>query len=71
MEFVTDGGGKIQFDPYSQQSIDAAKAVAPGQGIGPTVAGELMTAIAEGRITKTSQLPSEYLLLGRVMRLPD
>lgn len=60
MKFITREGNAITVDPLSQHSIDAAKAAAPGQGIGPAVAGELFNQIADGAVTSAAQLPDEY-----------
>jgi hypothetical protein len=60
MQFQTLNNGVVSIDPFSQSSIDAAKAVAPGQGIGPAVASVLMAKIAAGEVTNADQLPAEY-----------
>jgi hypothetical protein len=70
MEFISRQGKKIKFDPFDQASIDAAKAQAPGEGIGPAVGAELVNWIAGGEMTKLDQLPSEYKQLGRACGLP-
>jgi hypothetical protein len=71
MEFINRRGETISFNPFDQQSLEAAKAAAPGEGIGPAVGSELSKSIAEGSLTRLSQLPAEYQRLGRVMGLPD
>lgn len=66
MEFINSKGQFIDIDTLSQQSISAAKAMAPGEGVGPAVAGELLQRIADGAVTNMAQLPSEYQHLGHV-----
>ena len=64
MKFTAKNGKTIEINPLNQASIDAAKALAPDEGIGPAVAGELLALINRGAIT-TDQLPSEYAHLGK------
>lgn len=71
MQFTNRHNEVIEFDPFDQASIDAAKAKAPGEGIGPLVAGELLSKIESGEITKTSQLPPEYQRLGKMCDLAE
>jgi hypothetical protein len=71
MEFTRSRGETIEFDPFDQRSIDAAKAIAPGEGIGPAAGCELLKRIADGSVARLNQLPVEYQRLGRVMGLPD
>lgn len=71
MDFINRKGQRVEFDPFSQQSIDAAKAAAPGEGVGPAVTGELLQRIADGAVTIAPQLPSEYQHLGKVDGLAD
>lgn len=69
MIFIDRKGQSIDIDPLSQQSIAAAKTKAPGEGIGPAVASELLQQIADGAITRSAQLPAEYQHLGTVVGL--
>jgi len=71
MEFRTRSGAVLTINPFSQSSIDVAKEVAPGEGIGPFVASALMDAIAAGYVTHVSRLPPEYRHLGKSAHLPD
>lgn len=71
MEFITRQGKEITFNPFSQQSIAEAKAKAPGDGVGPATAAELLVQIAVGNVTSSGQLPSEYRRLGTVVGLPN
>lgn len=71
MEFINYQGEKIEVDPLNQQSIDAAKSTAPGVGIGPAVASELIARIAAGTVTSSSELPPEYRRLGLIVGLPN
>ena len=64
MEFINRDGQPIQVDPFDQQSITAAKAAAPGEGVGPLVASELLQRIADGTVTNAHQLPAEYQHVG-------
>ncbi len=70
MEFINRRGETIELDPFNQQAIDAAKAAAPGEGVGPAVAGELFARISDGTVTSASQLPPEYRRLGALAGLP-
>ena len=63
-------GETIEVNPFSQASIDAAKAQAPGKGVGPAVAAELLAQMADGRVTSAVQLPEEYRRLADVAGLP-
>lgn len=69
MELKNRHGQVIEFDPFSQSSIDAAKSKAPGEGVGIAVSKELTNKIASGEITRLGQLPSEYQKLGQVCGL--
>lgn len=60
----------IEIDVLSQTSIDAAKSQMPSQGVGPSVASELLELIGTGQVTSFSQLPREYSHLGRMANLP-
>lgn len=71
MEFKNRYGQLIAFNPFDQASIDAAKAKAPGEGIGIEVCAELVKKILSGEVTKLSELPSEYQNIGRVFGLPE
>lgn len=71
MEFINRKSQAIEIDPLNQQSIDEAKAAAPGEGVGPAVARELLQRIAYGTVTNTAQLPAEYQHLGNLVGLAD
>ncbi|PKM46885.1 MAG: hypothetical protein CVV05_00275 [Gammaproteobacteria bacterium HGW-Gammaproteobacteria-1] len=71
MEFTTRNGVVITFDPFDQTQIDAAKAQAPGEGIGPAIAAELIESIRKGTVTNALQLPVEYMHLSTLLRLRD
>jgi hypothetical protein len=71
MQFVNRKGDNFEFDPFDQSSIDAAKAQAPGEGIGIAIGTELTNKIASGEVTRMSQLPHEYQQLGRACGLPE
>ena len=42
MIFMTRKGEAIEFNPLFQTEIDAAKAIAPGEGIGPALSDPLV-----------------------------
>lgn len=59
MEFKTMCGMILKIDPLSQESISAAKKIAPGQGVGPVVARGILKMLVTG-VVQPSQLPAEY-----------
>lgn len=71
MKFLTRHGAVIEFDHFNQVSIDAAKAQAPGEGIGIAISTALSNKIASGEVTRVSQLPNEYHHLGQACGLPE
>lgn len=71
MKFTTKANQVLEVNPVSQASIDAAKALAPGEGIGPAIAADLINKIASGEITNMSQMPDEYRKLGESCGLPS
>lgn len=58
--FRTRTGEELRINPFDQASIDAAKAAAPGEGIGPAVSAHLVALIGRGILTDRSLLPVEY-----------
>ncbi len=46
--FRTRTGEELRINPFDQTSIDAAKAAAPGEGIGPAVSAHLVALIGRG-----------------------
>ena len=70
MRFISSDSRIIHVNPLDPSSIDAAKAQAPGQGVGPAVCSALIEKIVAGDITNTSQLPPEYQHVGTVVGLP-
>lgn len=71
MKFTAQTGQILEVNPLNQASIDAAKAVAPGKGLGPAIGAALISKIAYGEITDMSQMPIEYRLLGKSCGLPS
>lgn len=65
MKFTTTSGNVIEFSPFDQAEIDAAKAEAPGEGIGPAVSSVLLYAVRAGLVTEAQQFPEEYRHLAR------
>ena len=60
LSFHTRSGKDLLINPFDQASIDAAKAAAPGEGVGPAVSSHLITLMGRGLITDASLLPAEY-----------
>lgn len=60
LSFHTRSGKDLLINPFDQASIDAAKAAAPGEGVGPAVSSHLITLMGRGLITDASILPAEY-----------
>lgn len=60
LTFHTKSGKDLLINPFDQASIDAAKAEAPGEGIGPAISAHLVGLIGRGLVTDASLLPAEY-----------
>lgn len=60
LTFRTRAGEELLINPFDQASIDAAKAAAPGEGVGPAVSAHLIALMGRGLITDASLLPAEY-----------
>ena len=60
LTFRTRAGEDILINPFDQASINAAKAAAPGEGVGPAVSAHLVALMGRGLITDASLLPAEY-----------
>lgn len=60
LTFRTRAGEELLINPFDQASIDAAKAAAPGEGVGPAVSAHLVALIGSGLLADTSLLPAEY-----------
>lgn len=60
LTFRTRAGEELLINPFDQASIDAAKAAAPGEGVGPAVSAHLVALMGRGIITDASLLPAEY-----------
>lgn len=58
--FPTKSGKDLLINPFDQASIDAAKAEAPGEGVGPAISAHLVGLICRGLITNAEILPAEY-----------
>ena len=58
--FPTKSGKDLLINPFDQASIDAAKAEAPGEGVGPAISAHLVGLIGRGLITNAEILPAEY-----------
>lgn len=58
--FRTKSGKDLLINPFDQASIDAAKAEAPGEGVGPAISAHLVGLIGRGLITNAEILPAEY-----------
>lgn len=58
--FRTRAGEDLLINPFDQASIDAAKATAPGEGVGPAVSARLVALIGRGFLTDATLLPAEY-----------
>lgn len=71
MQFKTQTGQILEVNPLIQESIDKAKAIAPGEGLGPAIGAALIDKIAHGEITDMAQLPEEYRLLGKYCGHPS
>ena len=71
MKFTTQTGQILEVNPLIQASIDKAKSVAPGEGLGPAIGAALMEKIAHGEITDIGQLPEEYRVVGKACGLPS
>ncbi|PKM47085.1 MAG: hypothetical protein CVV05_01470 [Gammaproteobacteria bacterium HGW-Gammaproteobacteria-1] len=69
MDFITRSGRVITFDLLNQAEIDKAKAMAPGEGVGPAIAAELIAKVRDGAITDAVQIPPEYSRLGYLIGL--
>lgn len=60
LTFRTKSGKDLLINPFDQASIDAAKAEAPGEGVGPAISAHLVGLIGRGLITNAEVLPDEY-----------
>lgn len=60
LTFRTKSGKDLLINPFDQASIDAAKAEAPGEGIGPEISAHLIGMIGRGLVTDAGLLPAEY-----------
>lgn len=60
LSFHTRSGKDLLINPFDQASIDAAKAAAPGEGVGPAVSSHLVALMGRGLIADASILPAEY-----------
>ncbi len=67
MKLQTQKVGVISIDPYSQESINVAKIMAAGEGVGPAVSSVLAAEISNGNVTQAEQLPLEYRHLLRIL----
>jgi hypothetical protein len=65
--FRTRSGEDLLINPFDQGSIDAAKAAAPGEGIGPAVSAHLVGLMGRGLISDANLLPAEYRHLGALI----
>lgn len=60
LTFHTKSGKDLLINPFDQASIDAAKAEAPGEGVGPAISAHMVGLIGRGLVTDASLLPAEY-----------
>lgn len=67
LTFHTRSGEDLLINPFDQASIDAAKAAAPGEGIGPAVSAHLVGLMVRGLINDANLLPEEYRHLGALI----